>query len=124
MRPTHTSEIAVGSTVYVFDVNRRVYDRSSGATSAPIYREHFKPETVTGETSRSWVVGRTWSAKKIDKKTRAGIYDEQGVNEACEVYELMPLIYRAMHGADQVLTLDQLRQLAAWLGVERKAVTT
>lgn len=118
MRRTYTSEVAVGSRVFVFDGNRRRYSDTN--RSRPIYREHFVEMTVVGETSRSWLVGyHLRDVRKIDKKTRRDIYDAQGVDEACELHDLWPQIHRAWYGAERALTLEQTRQLADWLGVGR-----
>lgn len=47
----------VGDTVWVFDQNRRVYRQENGrSVGSPIFREHFRETTITGETSRSWII--------------------------------------------------------------------
>jgi hypothetical protein len=58
----------IGQTVYVFDINRRVYRQQKGLGSGgPIWREHYRPEIVESETSRSWV---TKYGTKVPKKGR------------------------------------------------------
>jgi hypothetical protein len=47
------SALAVGSTLWEFDDNRRKYD----ANRRLIFREHFVPQTIQGETRYSWLVG-------------------------------------------------------------------
>jgi len=47
------------------DINRRVYDRDKKG-GGPIYREHWEETVITGETSRSWIIGPC--AVKIPKK--------------------------------------------------------
>jgi len=47
--------LKVGDTVWVFDINRRVYD-GNGLGAKIIYREHFRPVHIIGETSRSWIL--------------------------------------------------------------------
>lgn len=59
--------LGIGSTVWQFDPNRRVYDKEKGG--GPIYREHFRAHTIIGETSRSWICGKYKDALKFDKKT-------------------------------------------------------
>jgi hypothetical protein len=51
-------ELRIGSTVWIFDRNHRVYPRnaSGAAVGGPIYREHFRPHTIESETPRSWVL--------------------------------------------------------------------
>ncbi len=69
--------LSVGSTVWVFDENHRVYRRNEKGRSegGPIYREHFVECKITGETSRSWIIGRY--RMKVNKKTLDGMYISQ-----------------------------------------------
>ncbi len=57
----------VGKTIYVFDDNRRVYakDENGHSSGGPIYREHWRPCKVTGETTQSWLLDY---GNKISKK--------------------------------------------------------
>lgn len=59
----------VGDKPYVFHENRRRYD----ANRHIIYREHFEQREITGETTRSWLVGAL-KTTKIPKKTGANLY--------------------------------------------------
>lgn len=63
--------ITVGSTLYVFDQNRRVYQRDEQGRSigAPIFSKHFVPETVIGETPLSWLLSPQSKPRKVNKKT-------------------------------------------------------
>lgn len=63
-------EIKVGSSVWVFDQNCRVYKRDARGISSgtPIYRLHWVEQEVTGETSRSWIIGRGYAERKVPKK--------------------------------------------------------
>lgn len=56
--------IRIGSTLWQFDDNVRVYraDRSG-----PVYREHFRSFQVVGETPQSWIVGAGFKMK-VSKK--------------------------------------------------------
>lgn len=49
----------VGMTVWVYDENHRVYkrDENGRACGGPIWREHWRPMEIVGETSRSWLIG-------------------------------------------------------------------
>jgi len=63
------SELAVGETIWRFDENHRVYDKP-GIGGRIVYKEHFVPEKITGETAQSWLV--QWGERvvwKINKKT-------------------------------------------------------
>lgn len=63
----------VGDTIWRFDHNIRVYpERRPGETythARPIYRRQWRPEVITGETSRSWIIhGGRWDETKVPKK--------------------------------------------------------
>lgn len=66
------TNLSIGSIVYLFDPNHRVYPKDENGRnkwgSNPIYREHFVPVVITGETARSWIVDRYRSQIKINKK--------------------------------------------------------
>jgi hypothetical protein len=76
------AEIGIGSTVWVFDENHRVYARDANgrAPGGPIYREHWVPVTITSETRVSWVINR-WD-KKLPKKRPAGYRPRYCVSQA------------------------------------------
>ena len=44
----------IGDTIWRFEPERRRYD-GKGLSARPIYREHFVPYTVVGETKISWL---------------------------------------------------------------------
>lgn len=50
----------IGMKVWRFDINRRVYkrDENGRAIGGPIWREHWVPLEIVGETTRSWIVAR------------------------------------------------------------------
>lgn len=85
--------LKIGDTVYYFDTNRRVYpspvpgdDRWGGGT--PIWREHWRPMKITGETVRSWLVGGSRRALKMPKKGADGgtwAIDERDISRAAWV---------------------------------------
>lgn len=50
---------------FVFDYNRRVYEKDGVKSSSPIYREHFREIKVTGETDREYLC----SYGTINKRT-------------------------------------------------------
>ena len=54
------TDIVLGQTVWVFNENRRVYNKDANGRSvgAPIYREKWIETTITGETTRSWIVSK------------------------------------------------------------------
>jgi hypothetical protein len=61
----------IGSTIYIFEDNHRVYakDAQGRSTGGPIWKEHWRPHTIDGETTQSWIVGKDWrNPIKISKK--------------------------------------------------------
>jgi hypothetical protein len=58
----------IGKTIWIFDVNRRVYKESRNAS---VWIEHWRPLEVIGETSRSWLT--SYFKTKIPKKGGRGI---------------------------------------------------
>lgn len=62
----HVCPISVGSTVWVFDHNRRKYDSQRRI----IYREYWVPVQITGENLRSWVTYYGKFPKKADERGR------------------------------------------------------
>lgn len=59
----------IGMKVWRFDVNRRVYarDENGRAKGGPIWREHWEPLEIIGETSRSWLIGTEWMRRSPDR---------------------------------------------------------
>jgi len=64
----------IGMKLWRWNENRRVYERNpetGRAIGGPIWREHWEPCEIIGETSRSWLVGK---AEKIPKSQFPGEY--------------------------------------------------
>ena len=57
-------KIKVGSLFWAYDTNRRSYDEKSKMIPGC----HFYEVEVTGETSRSWVIGHGYKPFKVPKK--------------------------------------------------------
>jgi len=79
----------IGDTVWIFDENHRVYrkDENGRSFGGPIYREHWVPTKITGETTRSWLIGY---GEKIPKKgwnPRAVAFSLQEVEEQAYVMD-------------------------------------
>jgi hypothetical protein len=64
------TDIHVGSTVWVFDQNRRDWERdASGKRSKIIYRYHWEECTIVGENRASWILPNGESFPKRPKDT-------------------------------------------------------
>ena len=70
----------IGMKVWAFDVNNRVYkrDENGKASGGPIWREHWVPMEIVGETSRSGLVGPEWAKKHPERATKIAKRDWPG----------------------------------------------
>ena len=108
----------IGDTVYIFDINHRIYERDENGRSkgGPIYREHFRPYVIRGEEKRSWIVCAPNSnfTRKIVKtafKTEAEVDDDCWQND------------HRVHVANMVLycrDTEKLRAVAKVMGYATK----
>lgn len=107
-----TPSLAVGSIVWRFDPNHRVYKRDARGygIGGPIYREHFRAILIADETRVSWVLA---DGSKINKRTLAGIYPtEADVERDCWLHEHRHHVVRLVERCDY----DQLRAIAGIVG--------
>lgn len=108
------ANLKVGDTVWVFDMNRRVYE-GNGLSARIIYREHFRPLQIVGETSRSWVLR---NERKVSKKSLDGLYlSEYEIDLACWEHDYFPVIYRELQYAKHH-TYEKLTAIAKILGLD------
>jgi len=81
-----TEEIGIGTRLWRFDENRRVYrDRHS----PPVYEEHFVPDVITGETKGTWLIGRlTVNKRTLREPSRGGFSGCQWFTDAGKVAKI------------------------------------
>lgn len=105
-----SEEIKIGSTVWVFDPNRRIYERND--RGGPIYKEHWRQEKIVSDTSRSWVLEY---GRKIPKRgEHFGIcLNESELNDACYVNDCR---YHISELINRLLDAEKLRKIAAIVG--------
>jgi len=115
MENKETPPPSLGSTVWVFDYDRRTYGADRGR---PIHRGYFRPRTIVHETRVSWVLDDHPDPKhatKVSKKTLAGIYaTQQAVDDACWIDANREAIVEAVRLCRDAVSL---RSVAAILGV-------
>lgn len=110
---THKPEVQIGDTYYMFDGNRRVYkERKLGESyhiGGPLYRGHFGPVKVTGETSRSWIMG---DGRKISKsKPWSLLHTAEMVDDRVWAHENRGRLIDGIRVCRNVSTLRQIDML-------------
>lgn len=66
----------IGDTLWCFDTNRRVYTEPGGRA---VYREHFVPSLIVGETKISWLCRpATWPNTEPVKVKKATLQSSNG----------------------------------------------
>ena len=116
--------LAIGDTVWVFDTNRRVYPKDDGG---PIYREHFRPLKITGETRASWLLEEGLKIDKANGQLRKPspsgwyglsqrVYSASEVEDACFVEAHRYPLSRAVQRCEDAAALRTLHQiLQPWI---------
>jgi len=104
----------IGETVWIFDENNRVYKKDENGKSygGPIWREHWRPLEIVGETRVSWL---TKYGHKVPKKGGYKYcFSEQEINERSYViankYKISEIILKLDYG--------QLKRVAELIGYE------
>lgn len=101
----------VGDKVWTFDLNHRVYpkDENGRTTGGPIYSEHFRQVEITGETTKSWLIGK-WQERT--PKARPGIFtDEQKADMIWSNQHRHPIVDLVRR-----CSVEQLKQIAEIVG--------
>lgn len=58
----------IGDTVYICDVNSRVYTRPERGFGRAVHRGHFQEHRIVGETRVSWILDHVKGGRKLNKK--------------------------------------------------------
>lgn len=113
-------EISVGDTIWMFDINHRVYEERH---FAPVYEKHFLPHQIVGETPQSWLVEEFGREIKVNKKTmrsagRGGYmghkwFTHQQMEDDIWCHGKRPAIMRRVESA----TASELRDIARFLAM-------
>lgn len=111
----------IGDILYRFDGNYRVYPkREEGGLprGGPIYREHFRPSAIIGETRLSWVIDGDYKVSKRDMSCPAakqcggrGIFTLQEMEDDIWSHEHRHKIGRLIEMCD----IDKLKKVAELL---------
>ena len=123
--------LKVGSPIWIFDSNHRVYPRDGSMHSSPIWREHWRKHVIVGETRVSWLVGVTpndaWPTK-INKRNlangalaRAALASKADVDAECFVHDHAYMIGQSVQRlSGGISAAETLRKIAALVGYEEE----
>jgi hypothetical protein len=111
----------IGKTVWRFDPNYWVYakDGFGRSVGGPIYREYWRPITVFGETSRSWLAGFSSNPSNPYKIPKNGPHrgfalSEQEVDDDCWIHSYRSGIARSIEAVRDAETLRKIADLTGW----------
>jgi hypothetical protein len=96
----------IGDQVWLFNGNHRVYPRDAQGKpvpGGPVFREHFRPYQIIGETRTSWCLDRG-EHYRIDKKTL-----RLRKPEASGYYGLSPIVYFSIQEVDDACWVNDNR---------------
>ena len=115
----------VGDYVWVFDQNRRIYERGPDgrALGPPLFREHFRPVQIVGETAKSWILA---GGDKVPRSGGDVRHHKNGRYPAIPVYMTRGAVdaavfrhdhkYKISMAVEKCDDIDVLRQVAALVG--------
>jgi len=105
----------IGTTVWIFDENNRVYRRDSKGQSiggGPIWREHWRPVQIVSETKRSWVTAYRDKIPKKGHDPRLYAFTRNEIEEMAYVHENR---YRLSREVQSLCDPKKMREIAAIL---------
>ena len=107
--------LGIGSTIWIFNINNRRYEKGH---NAPVYRGHWQPYVITGETSRSWLLENGLS--KVTKKNPGTniAFTEKEVDDDCWLNSNRMAISRVL---ERCTDAALVRQIGDMLGYKEKA---
>lgn len=121
--------LAVGATVWRFDENRRIYNKPTKpgqiySSGPPIWREHWVPYVIDGETSRSWLIGANltrayghYKLPKVGPLPRGWAISEAEIDQAEWVQSNK---YKLCRAVEYVTDYTTLRAIAELIGYDNK----
>jgi len=113
--------LSIGSTVWIFDENYRVYTKDGPGWGRIIYREHFRPHEIVGETGVSWVLDDGRKVNKKTLKTHRNAFEpvltsEEDIDKVCWMREHRQGITRMVGNLNRFSDYDKLISIADMVG--------
>lgn len=105
----------VGDKVWLFDQNRRIYQKDGIISASPIYSEHFRQAKIEGETSRSWII----YGEKYPKASPGFFTDAEKEEDIWDKENRMRLIEQVRR-----CPIKTLREIDAILAQQKEEPTT
>jgi hypothetical protein len=121
--------LGVGSTVYLFDQNCRVYQKNEDgrAIGPPIWIEHWRPYKIVGENRMMWLLegGEKFPKKNGTRTAARGGYTGMTVATSWEAVKEQEWLHvhrysiaRAVERCQDISTLRQISAILLSTGVE------
>ena len=127
-------ELKVGSKLWQFDCNRRIYQKDAKGRSfgGPIWREHWRPAEGVGETRVSWIIntpgGGLWDSVRVPKKDFRGgkcprgfLLSEEAIDREAWVHDNAS---RLGHAVMRCGDYDTLKKIAEMVGYKDQEPST
>lgn len=110
--------IGVGSTIWCYDENRRRYAAAPSGRiwGALIWREHWAPRKIVGETSRSWVL-QGFPKTKVPKRgadPRLFAFSERELDERVWIHDNRSGIGFAVSQCYDYATMRKIAELLGY----------
>jgi hypothetical protein len=110
--------LTIGQTVWKWDENRRVYPKDENGktrmSSAPIWREHWRPMKIVGETSRSWITDHDDKLPKSGPAPLRWCFSEEEIDRAAYIADNRHRICEEVRRIDDYETLRKVADLIGY----------
>ena len=108
--------IGIGSTVWVFDINRRRYTKPEPGRlwGSIIWRDHWGPHKIVSETSRSWVLNSGTKVPKRGADPSLFAFSEADIDRRAWIEDNAHKIERAVGRVRDFHTLQKVAELIGY----------
>lgn len=117
-------QIGIGSPVWVFDGNNRVYPPAPAgklwASGGPIWREHWVLRKIVDENSRSWILNSGTKVPKKNPDLRMVAFSQEQIDKAVWVHENR---YKISHAVERLADYETLHKVAELIGYKEPPAT-
>ena len=125
-----TNEIKIGSTLWWFDNNRRVYarDAQGRAVGGSIHREHWRATKIVGESRLSWITDdhRKFAKATLTSRDNYGtvraVASLAKVEAECWIHDHRYAISEAVRKCEDIEALRAVAALVGYVEEERAGV--